>query len=122
MRDCAWLSLTPREQVILQNALLAYAGAEPTEASEIGLLAAKLRRSELYSAITIGVHAFELILLVARAAEKNLPLADCEETDRCFAVRNSGNRPSLVPIFPSTPARFARDFRRATEFLQSPAS
>ena len=48
MRDCAWLSLTPREQVILQNALLAYAGAEPTEASEIGLLAAKLRRSELY--------------------------------------------------------------------------
>jgi hypothetical protein len=63
MRDCAWLSLTPREQVILQNALLAYAaGAEPTEASETGLLAAKLRRSEPYSAITIGVHAFEPIL------------------------------------------------------------
>jgi hypothetical protein len=56
MRECAWFSLTPREQMILQNALLAYAGAEPTEASEIGLLAAKLRRSEPYPAITIGVH------------------------------------------------------------------
>lgn len=54
MTESDWFSFTPRERVILQNALEAYVG-DPAEA-EVRLLAAKLHGSTPYPAITIGVH------------------------------------------------------------------
>ena len=55
MVERTWLSLTSREQAILQEALRAYAGPKRPEGRELTALSKKLRRSRLRPQITIGV-------------------------------------------------------------------
>jgi hypothetical protein len=56
MTEHAWFSFTPRERLILQKALSAYARAGRSEVAEVKSLAARIRTAAPSPAITIGVH------------------------------------------------------------------
>lgn len=56
MADHLWLALTLKEQAVLHEALLAYAGAKHPDNAHITALVQKVRRAEPHPDITVGVY------------------------------------------------------------------